>query len=217
MKHTALALVLTLGAANLAFAQTTGPAEMGGVARYVLAHDLFASGRAEKDAGAMLIAAAIAGGFDLLAQPVEIRIEGEAAETPDAAAAPPDAAGMAEAARALIDPEETLAVLLSEAELGNRLIRAGALRAASATLAPGQSATLRVPFDGGNRAEAGMVGDGDSALILTVTDEEGAPVCAPRTLGDRAVCAFVPQTTGYFTLRIENPGGGVNSLLILTN
>lgn len=201
-------------APNLDPSAVTAP---GLVARMVTAQALFAAGQAQKDALSMLAAAHLAGSVTL----VSTEREPEAGDAPvadgEGPPLPPDAVAMAAAARAALDPDETLAVVLAEEEAANRLIPAGSLRSTQAVLAPGAAQDWRLAFDGQAQAEVGIIGAGQAPLRMTVTDAAGTVVCMPQTQKPTAACAFVPRESGYFTLRVENPSEQPASYLLLTN
>jgi hypothetical protein len=196
----------------------TAPAQPGAVGQHVMAQQLYATALTRQDRLAMLAAASIAGGHAMTTLDRPVEVSGDApANAPDATPAPPDAAAMAATARAQIDPEETLALLLAETEAGNRLVPGATIASSPARLAPGQSLTLRLAFDGASPAEVGLIGDGDGRLTMTLVDAEGALICQPRSLSAATACGFVPAVSGHFTLSVANDGPGVADLLILTN
>lgn len=82
---------------------------------------------------------------------------------------------------------------------------------AEAALAGGQTDSWRIALSGDVPAELGLIGDGDGALGLTVTDDTGSIVCAlPPGLAP-ALCRFTPARNGFFTVEIRNLGQVQNS------
>ncbi|EEW25290.1 hypothetical protein [Rhodobacter ferrooxidans] len=195
-----------------------GLAQAGGVAQLALAQELFALGKTGGDPLVMLTAAKLAGAVDVTTVARKPETSGEvAADQPDTAQAPADAAAMLAEARASVAPDETLAALLAEAETGNALVRAGTVSASLQALAAGQTDTWHLPFDGGIAAELAVLGDGDGNLDVTLTDAEGRALCQETGPADRSLCGFLPVETGFFILTVTNPGPGMNSYLLLTN
>ena len=88
---------------------------------------------------------------------------------------------------------------------------------ALAELAGGQTDNWRIALAGDVPAELGLIGDGDSALGLTVTDETGNTVCAlpPGVLP--ALCRFTPVRNGFFSVSVENLGAVRNSYQLIGN
>lgn len=188
----------------------------GALARLVAGHALYRAAVADKDALAMLAAAHLAAGVTLV-ETARTPDPGsaEAAETPPGL--PPDAAAMAEAARRMTDPEETLALLLAETGAGARYLAPAALRSTVASLEAGGAQDWRLPLDGGVLAEVGVIGAGAGVLRITLRDAAGNVICAPQTQMDVATCAFVPRESGYFVLRVENPAEAAVTYLLVTS
>ncbi len=82
---------------------------------------------------------------------------------------------------------------------------------AEAALAGGQTDSWRIALSGDVPAELGLIGDGDSALDLTVTDESGGIICALPPGVTPALCRFTPARNGFFTVAIRNRGQIQNS------
>ncbi len=181
------------------------------VAQRVLAHQLFAHAAARKDPLTMLAAARLSGLVGLR--------EVDRRPTPDAPTdgTPLTAAMMDSAAQALVQPEETLALLLDEARREQALVPAGMVQSSSAGLAPGASHNWTLPFDGGLPASIGITGDGAGHLSLRVAAADGTLICAPETLSDAAFCAFVLADTAYVTATVTNAGETAEAYVLLTN
>lgn len=190
----------------------------GVVAERVFAQQLYLHALARKDALTMLAAARLAGGVTLRKVKGQPEATGKALPAqPDAAPAPPDAAAMLAAAQVLVEPEETLALLLEEGRAANALAPVGTARAIEATLSAGQSHSHTLPFDGAALAEVGLIEDGDARLALRVTDAAGTAICTPQTLGAPSLCSFSPRESGYFTVTVTNPGPGLSTYWLLSN
>jgi hypothetical protein len=88
---------------------------------------------------------------------------------------------------------------------------------ASAKLGGGQTDSWRMPFFGEVSAEIALIGDGDSLLGLTLTDDGGAVLCAAAPGRDPAHCRFTPARNGFFTVEVRNPGTVINSYRLIAN
>jgi hypothetical protein len=88
---------------------------------------------------------------------------------------------------------------------------------ARADLAPGQTDSWRLPLFGEVAAEIALIGDGDTALSLTVADEAGNPVCAHPPGLEPMLCRLTPARNGFFTVSIGNTGALVNSYRLIGN
>jgi hypothetical protein len=191
----------------------------GGVARYDMAQALYALGVANKDAVLALAAAKLAASVqmtDLDRSSQQTRAKG-IADAADAASAPPDVGMMFAAARAYAAEDESLLGLIdgvvAEEVSG---LGIGATRQRG-TLTAGAVEDWKIPFFGASYAEIGVIGDGDSPLVVTVADENGNLITCPARVGDRFYCDFVPRWNGFFTTSIKNTGQLKNSYYLLTN
>jgi hypothetical protein len=88
---------------------------------------------------------------------------------------------------------------------------------ANADLGGGQTDLWRIVLSGQVSAEIGLVGDGDSPLGMTITDETGVVVCARPPNPDPALCRFTPARNGFFQVLVHNPGKAWNSYHLLGN
>ena len=82
---------------------------------------------------------------------------------------------------------------------------------ALADLEGGQTDSWQIALSGDVAAELGLIGDGDSALDLTVTDEAGSIVCALPPGITPALCRFTPARNGFFNVVVRNHGAVQNS------
>lgn len=88
---------------------------------------------------------------------------------------------------------------------------------ARADLGPGQTHAWRLPLFGEVAAEIALIGDGDTALSLTITDEGGATVCAQPASPAPLLCRLTPARNAFFTATVGNPGAVVNSYRLVGN
>jgi hypothetical protein len=70
-------------------------------------------------------------------------------------------------------------------------------------------------FYGSEWARVGVVGDGDTILVLQVYDDVGNLIEQDR--GTSCAVKWVPKWTGKFTIRISNLGLVHNNYVLLTN
>lgn len=216
-----LSLAIALGAPAIAQDQpaanltTKGQGAQGGVARLVLAHQLYALGRANKDPLTVLNAARLAASVTLTDTPRTHETSGDPA--PIAATNTATPANMFEIATTLAAENEALLDLIdaSSQEL-NFAPLATAISTAS-TLTPMQSDIWPQPFYGASLAEIAILADENSNLDLKVADEHGNLVCQDIGPSDTAYCSFYPAQNGTFLITISNTGTSANSYLLLTN
>jgi hypothetical protein len=75
----------------------------------------------------------------------------------------------------------------------------------------------KIRFNGGEIAQVGIIGDGDTDLDLFVIDEFGNEVGRDDDRTDKCIVQWTPKWTGVFTVRIRNLGGVYNQYTLLTN
>lgn len=220
LRHLVLILALGLSPAlaeeaNLSPQIETAP---GAASQTVLAQRLFLKATASGDPVLLLAAIRLARGVTL--RPASgwertITDEGEATET----AGPPDPGSAAALAMlqglAVDDPDLQDLVYDLDAQVPpGRLPVATVARSG---LSGGAQNDWRLPLSGSVAAEIALIGDGSSALGLSVTDETGAVVCARPTMTDPVLCRFTPARNGFFTIRVSNAGAVWNSYLLIGN
>lgn len=88
---------------------------------------------------------------------------------------------------------------------------------ARSDLSGGAAEDWRLPLSGSVAAEIAVIGDGGSALGLTVADETGAVVCARPAATDPVLCRFTPARNGFFSVRVSNIGAEANGYLLVGN
>ncbi len=205
-------------APNLADTPAAAP---GAVAALSAAHRLHAQALATADTRALLDAIR-------LARPITIRpASGWTLTTsgtappgePQGATAPVNPAGPEAIAIALAfageDPD--LQDLVYDLDVQGAAGQSATVAAAASTLAAGQTDTWRIAFFGLSPAELAVIGDGDTPLSLTVTDEAGNPVCDTPAEALPAPCAFTPARNGFFSVIVKNTGTVTNSYQLLAN
>ena len=72
-------------------------------------------------------------------------------------------------------------------------------------------------FRGGELAEVGIIGDGDTDLDLFVYDENGNVICSSETYSDTEYCSWGPRWTGPFLVIVRNFGSVWNEYTLMTN
>lgn len=222
-RHLALALCL-LAPPALAEGPNLSAAPQGAsgsAAQLVLAQRLYDHALRDGDVLALLAAIRLARGVTL--RPATGWAMAPAPDIPPdapqgASAAPdPGAEGALTIARNLAIDDPDLQDLVYD--LDAQLPRAAPHTAveARADIGPGQAHDWRLPLFGEVAAEIGLIGDGDTALTLTVTDEGGATVCALPASHEPLLCRLTPARNGFFTVTAGNPGDMVNSYRLVGN
>lgn len=85
------------------------------------------------------------------------------------------------------------------------------------TLDGGQTDQWKLVLGGETAAELGLIGDRDSALGMTITDQTGAVICALPPSIEPGLCRFTPARNGFFTVTVWNSGNVRNSYRLLGN
>lgn len=86
---------------------------------------------------------------------------------------------------------------------------------AMSDLAGGQADVWRMALSGAVPSELGLIGDGDSALGLTVTDDTGSVICAFPPAIEPGLCRFTPARNGFFSVTVQNTGTDRNSYSLI--
>lgn len=81
----------------------------------------------------------------------------------------------------------------------------------------GSTDMFRIRFEGVERAEIALLGDGDTDLDLSVYDENDNLIAKDDGTSDRAYVRFLPAWTGIFNVKIKNLGSVYNEYCLLTN
>ncbi|MFN3281811.1 MAG: hypothetical protein ACK40I_09110 [Tabrizicola sp.] len=222
----ALALAFVVGCAGPALPDTANlaPAEAahsGPVTRVVLAQRNYEAAIEHGDA--LLLVGAIR-----LARSVTLRpaigwtrtISGPApGEQPAGRTAAPDPASpeALRIAQALAGEDPTLQDLVYDIDAQLPIDRHATVTEAQSELAGGQSDIWRIALPGDVPAELGLIGDGDTALSLTVADEAGNSVCAVPAQADPALCRFTPPRNEFYSVTVTNSGQIRNSYRLIGN
>ena len=220
LRHLALILALGLSPAlaeeaNLSPQPETVP---GAASQMVLAQRLFLTATASGDPVLLLAAIRLARGVALRPAPGWERTttsEGEPLTT----GGPPDPGSAAALAmlQGLAVDDLDLQDLVYDLDAQVPQGRLPVATVARSDLGGGGRDDWRLPLSGSVAAEIALIGDGGTALGMSVTDETGVVVCARPAMTDPALCRFTPARNGFFTIRVSNAGTGWNSYLLIGN
>jgi len=186
-----------------------------GVADIKLASDLAAYARRAKNPAAMLVAAQI-----MKNTPVR-----------DAAAKKNGAKAGAAAAKRFVTPETLLAEAKTMAGGNTDLV---AMIDTEATLAAtrgaangpqriyenvlaGRTDVFQIKFIGGEKAQVGVVGDGDADIDLYIYDENDNLIESDADRTSACIAEWTPSWTGTFKVKIKNIGSVRSDYLLVTN
>ena len=218
-----LIILVLLAALSPAMAQdqpppnlaTFGRGSPGGVARMVLAHQLYSLGTANKDPLTVLNAARLATSVTLTDTARPHETAGDAAKT--TAANPITPAEMFAKATTLAAENEALLDLIDASRREASFTPLTNVVSSKSSFAGEETDTWPVAFFGASLAEVAILGDGTSNLDLKISDENGNPVCQDIGPSDTAYCSFFPAQNGTFLITVSNAGPASNSYLLLTN
>lgn len=213
-----LSLVLTPAGAEEPNLAPVAEAVPGAAGQLVLAQRLFRQAVGTGDPVLLLAAIRLARGVTVRPAVGWERAAGGESESP-VGDGPPDPGSAAALAMlqglAVDDPDLQDLVYDLDAQLPQgRLPVATTVRSG---LSGGAEEEWRLPLSGSVAAEIAVIGDGGSALGLTVTDDSGAVVCARPGSTDPALCRFTPARNGFFNLRVSNTGAAGASYLLVGN
>ena len=186
------------------------------IARLQTSSDLLALGRVEKDPLFLIVAARIMktlGGAEADFKP-EGRASSDGAQKSGQAVSPDV---ILSEARDLAKGDKITNLLIDETAAGGTPGSAGPPKTHQDTVQPGATDVYSVVFTGGQLAEAGISGDGDSDLDLMVYDENDHLVCRSAGSSDREYCRWWPRWTGPFRIEIQNLGTVANLYRLATN
>jgi len=205
-----LAALATPAAAQDAAPQL--PRDAGAVAQFMAAQALFDLGLARKDPLATLAAARLAAGIaatdsDRLPDPA-----GEAAPP-----AYPATDFMFTAARALAQEDDLATDLIARTQAEVTRTPTLTVIRSSRGIAGGAAQVYPLAFFAASLAEVGLLGDGKSNLDLSVTTQDGTPICLDTGPSDRALCAFSPPENATFSITITNRSEAPATYSLLTN
>jgi hypothetical protein len=216
-------LILLIALATPATAQdnpapnmaTEGKGTQGGVARLVLAHHLYALGRANKDPLTVLNAARLAASVTPTDTPRAKETTGAPAATSAHTTTTP--IQMFDTATTLAAENEALLDLIDTSRREVAFVPLTGVVSTTSALSMAQTDTWPVPFFGASLAELAILGSGASNLDLRVTDQLGNMVCQDIGPSDVAYCSFYPAENGTFLITVTNAGNAANNYLLLTN
>jgi len=192
------------------------PAADDPIARLQMTADLLAVGRTTKDPLVLVVAARIMkilGGAEVDLKP-EARRNAASTQKPGQPVSPDtilleahDLAKGDKISNLLIDETASIAVSRDAEQPKTH----------QDTVQPGATDVYTVVFNGGQLAEAGIAGDGDSDLDLFVYDENDHLVCRSTASTDREYCRWWPRWTGPFRIEIQNLGAVADLYRLPTN
>lgn len=222
MRASALLLVLTLPAMaqepNLSSMQN---AEPGAAARLILAQRTYEAALSTGDPVILISAIRQARQISLRDPAGWSKVtKGDAgSDTPEGRVAAPDPAGpeAIDIAQGLAGDDPDLQDLVYDLDAQLPHERRPKVVNAVASLDTGQADWWTLVLPGEAAAEVGLIGDGDSDLSLTITDEGGAAICSLPPSTEPALCRFTPARNGFFTIQVRNVGKVRNSYRLLGN
>jgi hypothetical protein len=181
-----------------------------------MSSDLLAFGRKTKDPLALIVAARVMkalGGTDADRKP-----EGRAAtQAAQKSGQPVSADSVLAEARDLAKGDKIVTLLVDETAGMAPVTSEGQPRTHQDTVQPAGTDVYTVVFTGGQLAEAGVAGDGDSDLDLLVYDDNDHLVCRSAGSSDREYCRWWPRWTGTFRIEVQNLGTAANLYRLATN
>jgi hypothetical protein len=181
-----------------------------------MASDLLTFGRKTRDPVALIVAARVMkalGGAEADRKP-EGRTAADAAQK---SGQPVSADTVLAEARDLAKGDKIVSLLVEETAAAAPVTSEGQPRIHQDTVQPGGSDVYSVVFTGGQLAEAGIAGDGDSDLDLLVYDDNDHLVCRSAGTSDREYCRWWPRWSGAFRIEVQNLGTVANLYRLATN
>lgn len=225
----ATVLALTTAASHLVYAADesgTNVAEDGkivdtGQDAISTAYDLFAYGKQNKDALAVITAAKIMATTPVSESKatVEEKVEdgADTKEEGEGAAAPATLDDMLNEAAKLSADNDTYKELIEDVKAAKPRGRvAGPGRLVKGLLA-GRTHIIKERFAARRVAQITLIGDGDTNLDMVVLDQNGNVICKDKSYSDKLRCRFTPKWTGTFAIGIRNQGRIRNTYVLLTN
>jgi hypothetical protein len=115
--------------------------------------------------------------------------------------------GLLEKAKKLAQGRKDIVALADEVGKSSTRGAEGGPRVARTVVRSTAIDTFRpIVFRGGEPAEVGISGDGDSDLDLYVYDELGNLICRAESRSDYEICRWTPRWEGPFQIRVKNLG-----------
>jgi hypothetical protein len=181
-----------------------------------MSSDLLAFGRRTKDPIALIVASRVikaVGGSEADRKP-ERRETTEAAQKSGKLVSVDSILGEA---RDLAKGDKIIALLIDETAAMGSATAEGQPKTHQDTVQPGATDVYTVVFTGGQLAEAGIAGDGESDLDLLVYDENDHLVCRSAGSSDREYCRWWARWTGPFRIEVQNLGMTSDLYRLATN
>jgi hypothetical protein len=191
------------------------PATEEPIAQLQMSSDLLAFGRAAKDPLALIVATRIMkalGGTEVDLKPEARAVTGDAQKV----GRPVSPESILVEARDLARGDKIINLLIDETA-ATAVATARQPKTHQDTVQAGATDVYSVLFSGGQLAEAGIAGDGESDLDLLVFDENEHLVCRSAGSSDREYCRWWPRWTGPFRIEIQNLGAVANFYRVATN
>jgi hypothetical protein len=186
------------------------------VGQLQMSSDLLAFGRKTKDPVALIVAARVM--KVLGSTEADRKPEGRAAaEAAQKSGQPVSADSVLAEARDLAKGDKIVTLLVDETAAMAPVISEGQPRTHQDTVQPAGTDVYSLVFEGGQLAEAGVAGDGDSDLDLLVYDDNDHLVCRSAGSSDREYCRWWPRWTGAFRIEVQNLGTVANLYRLATN
>lgn len=213
-----LVLAMTEAHAEEANLSAHPEAEPGAASQLVLAQRLFRQASESGDPVLLLAAIRLARSVTLRPAPGWEKTAADEAE-PSASNGPPDPAGPDALAMlqglAVDDPDLQDLVYDLDAQVPQGRLPVATV--ARSDLNGGATQEWRLPLSGSVAAEIALIGAGNTALGLSVTDDTGAEICSRPPALDPALCRFTPARNGFFTVQVVNAGAEGNSYKLVGN
>lgn len=194
------------------FAKDASPTEGGIVQQLLLADELAAYGRTNKDALALVVAAQIK--KQIPVKEVDRKPEGDSGS--GAAKAPDNDSvdALLKEAKDVSKGDKTIVALADDVKASATKGRTSGASVSVGQITGRTDHVMRWNFNGGRFAEAALVGLTSNLFALEIRDENGNLIC--RNIAP-AYCSWNPIWTGTFVVRVKNLGGSLAHYKLSTN
>ena len=192
-------------------AKDAKPEAGGAVQQLMLADELAAYGRANKDPLSLIVAASMKKQI-----PVK-EVERKPENAPDGVAKAPESDsvdGLLKDARDLAKGDKTLLALADDVKASASKGRVTGASVSVGQITGNTDHIMKWSFTGGRHAEIALVGLTSTLFALEVRDENGNLICRNTA---PAYCSWNPIWTGPFVVKVKNLGGGLAHYKIATN
>ena len=194
------------------------PGTPGAASQLVLAQRLFQTATGTGDPALLLAAIRLARGVTQRPAVGWERTVAQGGEAPETEG-PPDPGSAAALATlkglAVDDPDLQDLVYDLDAQVPKGRLPVATV--AKSALGSGVAEDWRLPLSGSVAAEIAVIGDGGTALGMTVIDDTGATICSSPATTDPVLCRFTPARNGFFTVHIQNEGVEAGGYLLVGN